>query len=249
MDIYISQLLPNDILNEIIKEYHCGLEIIDYSIAQSLDQDQTKLNEYYKTNYQRTNLGVHGPYFDLIPATFDNEIRKVVMKRFNQAYDCALSIGAKYIVYHTGFLKNIYFYESWLNNSIIFWEEFLKDKAVDMPIYIENVFEDEIESLIKLVKHINRPNFKICLDLGHANILADDIFQWLEMTKPYLGHVHLHNNFGKQDSHNSLLTGDIDYLVILDYLKNEHNDISVCLEIGNEKALQESLNLIKGVNS
>lgn len=247
MDVYISQLLENKDLDKLINKYHCGLELIEYSISEYLDNSQAKLNEYYLDNYSHINIGIHAPFFDLIPATYDNEIRKVVMKRFQQVYDCAKVIDAKYIVYHTGFIKNTYFYETWLSNSLIFWQEFLADKDDSIKIFIENVFEDEIEHLVELVKIIDKSHFKICLDLGHANIQTKNIFEWLEKTKDYLGHLHIHNNDGNKDLHQSLLTGELDYLKILEYLNKENLDISLCLEMANEQALRESIDLIEEV--
>lgn len=242
MQLYISQLINEDKILEYTNKYNVGLELIDFSIAGVLDNPDKNIIHYSTSDYSNINFGVHGPFFDLIPATFDSLIKEVTLKRFNQAYKIAKKINAKYIIFHTGYLKNVYFYESWLQNSILFWNEFLKDKDDSIQIYIENVFEDEYKYLKQLVMEINKPFFNICLDLGHANIRNKyPLEEWIINLKDYIKHFHIHNNDGIDDLHNNINTGTIDYNNIFKLIKDNNIDADITLEINKEVALEESI--------
>lgn len=245
MQVYISQLLNENELLEIVSKYNVGIETIDFSVAMNLDDPLEYLNKYKDINYK---LAFHGPFFDLMPASFDSLVKQATMTRFEQAYDNALKLNVDHIVFHTGFLRNIYYYEGWLQNSIIFWKEFLEDKD-NMMFYIENVFEDNLDFLIELVKIINKDNFKICLDIGHFNIQTleelDDLFKKIS---PYIGHFHIHNNNGIKDQHLSLLNGSINYDSVFKLIDKYKIDASFTLEMVNKKDIYESLDFMKDNN-
>ncbi|MDL2211518.1 sugar phosphate isomerase/epimerase [Erysipelotrichaceae bacterium OttesenSCG-928-M19] len=247
MKVYISQLVDDNLINKLQKQYNIGVELIDFSIADNLDNPSKYLaNNYYNNE---SPLALHGPYFDLSPATFDSLIYQATMTRFNQVYAAAQKIKANHIIFHSGYLKNIYFYESWLTNSIIFWNDFLKDKDDSIQIYIENVFEDEYKYLLELVKIINKPYFNICLDLGHANIRSKyNLVDWLTNLAPYLKHLHLHNNNGQIDSHNGLLYGSINYDEVFNLINKLKINPTLTLEINNDKQLIESLQYLEKSN-
>lgn len=246
MEVFISQLIDEKDYLKIIDKYQVNLEIIDFSIADVLDNPQPFIENYLDAKYDEITLAIHGPYFDLIPATFDSLIREATLKRFNQTYEIAKKINAKYIIFHTGYLKNIYFYESWLANSILFWNEFLKDKDNSIQIYLENVFEDDYHAIKKLMTTINNPIFNLCVDLGHANIRNNyQLKDWIFELKDYIKHFHFHNNDGNNDQHQSIIKGTIDYQEILHLIKQLNINASCTLELSSKKAIIDSLSFIK----
>ena len=246
MKLFISQLIDETDYLKIIAKENCGLEIIDFSIAEVLDNPSDYLKKYKSPQYQDLSLGLHGPFFDLIPATFDSLIKEVTLRRFNQVYDIAKELNAKYLVFHTGYLKDVYHYEAWLANSITFWQDFLNDKDDSIQIYIENVFEDEYYYLKELVKTINKPYFNICLDLGHANIRNSyDLKEWLYELKDYIRHLHFHNNDGRADLHQGLNNGEINYNEILNIIAELKIEASITLELANAIAITDSITLLK----
>lgn len=129
--IYISDLLEESQMIEILEEYDVGIEIIHFSISDVLDNAQAELKKYEKRLgrfLKERELSLHGPFFDLSPASFDSQIKRVTMERFETAYEIAKQLGAKRIVYHTGFIPITYYIEGWLGNSIAFWKAFMSDK-------------------------------------------------------------------------------------------------------------------------
>ena len=113
--IYISHLVEDMDMKEIISETKAGVESIDFSIADNLDR-LTESVESYKKRLEligAKHLILHGPFLDLNPVSFDSEIMKVTEKRFGQAYEAAKMLGAQKIVYHTGYNPGIYMLIGW----------------------------------------------------------------------------------------------------------------------------------------
>ena len=84
-------------MKEICGQYGAGVESIEFSISDNLDQLERKMERYQKRLEQMGNppLTLHGPFLDLNPASFDSRIRKVTMERFDQCYQAGIRLGAK----------------------------------------------------------------------------------------------------------------------------------------------------------
>ena len=61
-------------------------------------------------------------------------------------------------------------------------------------------YAEDIEELVKQVKEIDDENIRIALDFGHAylstSLYNKDFLKTISKVKPYLKHLHLHDNFG-----------------------------------------------------
>ena len=116
------------------------------------------------------------------------------------------------------------------------------------------IFKKDIEQKIDLaslmfkitdVETINNPNFKLCLDLGHANIRNKyQLSEWIIELKDHIKHLHLHNNNGLDDQHQSIDEGTINYSEIFQLIEQFNLDVDITLELGNEKAVINSLEFI-----
>ena len=95
--IFISHLLPDKEMKELIEETGAGVESIDFSITENLDHLSESVNSYKKRMKEigTENLILHGPFLDLNPVAFDSEILRVTKLRFAQAYSAAQELGAK----------------------------------------------------------------------------------------------------------------------------------------------------------
>lgn len=88
-------------------------------------------------------------------------------------------------------------------------------KAHGVVICLENLpFKDfslsQTSDVVSLVKEINSPYVRICLDTGHSAIFGapeDDI----RLAGEYLATVHLHDNNGRRDEHKMPFEGKIDW--------------------------------------
>jgi len=98
----------------------------------------------------------------------------------------------------------VYFKEYHVERSVEFWDNFMKGKAEDFILLIENVLEDEPRMLREMMEKLEAKghNLGVCLDIGHALCISDvDIIEWIRTIGKYIRHVHLHNNDGSGDRH------------------------------------------------
>lgn len=95
--IYVSHLLQDEEMKELVEELQVGVESIEFSISENLDH----LAEHIKTYRKRLQfigakeLTLHGPFLDLNPVAFDSRVRRVTMERFIQCYEAAQELGAR----------------------------------------------------------------------------------------------------------------------------------------------------------
>ena len=84
--IYISHLIPDEKMKFFVEKYGVGVEIIDFSISDNLDQLSRSI-EYgrEKLKYMGTDqLILHGPFLDVNPCAYDSLVREATMTRFSQ---------------------------------------------------------------------------------------------------------------------------------------------------------------------
>ena len=78
-------------------------------------------------------------------------------------------------------------------------------KDLGVEIVLENVLETEPQWLLDIVKGVDDPRLKLCLDVGHVNAYSKiPVTEWLASWAPYLSHFHIHNNDTSRDQHNPL---------------------------------------------
>ncbi len=69
-----------------------------------------------------------------------------------------------------------------------------------------------VEEIVDLVKEINHPYLKVCLDTGHANIFPTPIGECVKyIGKDLLAIVHVHDNYGDTDAHNNVYDGTVNW--------------------------------------
>ncbi|WP_426348163.1 sugar phosphate isomerase/epimerase family protein [Alloiococcus sp. CFN-8] len=249
MSIYVSHLVSNKDILSIKERYAVGIEIVNFASALSLDNKDEELDVLFKGigNHLTGKVSVHGPYSDMSPGSPDRKIRRVTMDRFQECYELASGVlKAERIVFHSGFIPKLSYDLEWLKYSKEFWEEFLQDKQEDgIKIHIENVFEEDYKLLCELVDYINKPNFSICLDIGHKNACSTlSLEQWVKAMGKRIGYVHLHNNDGKGDLHNPLEEGTINMPEALKLLKEYSHEAAWCLEVFSKGGIESSLDYL-----
>lgn len=213
---YISTIAEDDC--SIARKYGLGLEIAEYCTASNMDLDFSVYDPVVKRKMMSSQRFImHAPFNELYPAAIDPLAKELAMRRYEQAVAIAFGYGINRIVVHSGYIPIIY-YKSWFQkHSVEFWKRFLDGKPENLQIYLENVLEDEPELLVSVVRLVDDPRFRLCLDIGHANTCVTKVTlnEWIDCTAPYLAHVHLHNNNGDKDLHNPLGDGTIPMLEVL----------------------------------
>ncbi|MGL6174746.1 MAG: sugar phosphate isomerase/epimerase family protein [Cellulosilyticaceae bacterium] len=249
MNTYISHLLNDEEMKEVLKQYPVGIEVIHFGISSVLDEVEQEINGYQQRMgeyIQTRELSLHGPFFDLAPASFDSQIRKITLERFETTYQVAKVLGAKRVVYHTGFIPITYYIEGWLDNSITFWKEFMGNKDESIQVHLENVYEEEYWPMIKVIDEVGHPAFNICLDVGHVNAYSTKtIEEWIEGVGHRIGHVHLHNNDGDKDAHYELGQGSLDMHKAVEFINKIAPAASFTIEVSSKEKMIHSLEWIR----
>ena len=205
--LYLSTI--DDRAADIARAYCLGLEIAEYCTAWNMDDEFDAVHPQVLKKLTGECL-LHGPYNELFPCAIDRQARALAAKRYRQAIELAKGYGAKKVIIHGGYNPWIYYPVWYVEQSIVFWKEFLKEDP-GVEIVLENVLETEPQWLLDIVRGVDDPRLRLCLDIGHVNAYSKiSLYDWLESWAPFLSHFHIHNNDGTRDRHDPLNSGSID---------------------------------------
>ncbi len=192
------------------------------------------------------SISIHAPFMDLSPSALDPKIRAVTIERFNYTLDLASILGAKIVVFHSGYEKWKYALDVnlWLEKGLETWRPLnLRAQELGIKIAIENIFEDEPSNLRLLMEEIASDNFGICFDTGHFNIFSTTPLQiWMDSLRQYIIELHLHDNDKTFDQHRPLGEGSFDFSVFFNLFGRR--DVVITVENHSPEAVLRSLEAI-----
>jgi sugar phosphate isomerase/epimerase len=166
---------------------------------------------------------VHAPFIDLVLGATDVKIRNVSLDRIKYAVDAAIVLGARHIVFHSGYDPRHH-----SENRDRFLDNFLSSldtlagfvSGTGMRLMLENVYEPDPWLHREVFGSIDSDNVGFCLDPGHAVVFSEtEPSVWLDEVGEWLGHMHLHDNNGGSDEHLPPGRGIIDFDEIFRWLK------------------------------
>ena len=219
--LYLSTIAPD--APEMARQYGFGIELAQFCTAWNMDERFSEVDGEVREMLRGTaNATLHGPFNELFPCAIDRKARELASFRCGQAIDLAKGYGAKKVILHGGYNPWIYYPEWYVSESIVFWKDFLSKRDDDMEIVLENVLETEPSWLPDIVRGVDDPRLRLCLDIGHVNAYSKvPLMEWLALWAPYIRHFHIHNNDGTRDAHGGLGEGSIpmkDFLLRADEL-------------------------------
>ncbi len=201
------------------KEYELGIEIQAFYDPELINRDPDAIEKHLEIANGIEKVSMHGPFGDLCPGSFDPMVRGVSRNRFDLAYDVAVKLGVKHVVLHHCYTPKTSPPEQWIKRSVKFWLDFLDNKENQFNYHIENHLENDHKIMAEVVERVNRPNFDICLDIGHTNCCSDmPAMEWIKNLRDKIGYVHLHNNYGEKDEHLGLENGTIPTIKVCESL-------------------------------
>ena len=206
--IYLSTVDPR--AGELARELGLGVEIAEYCTAWNMDREYPQTDERLRGALAGNPRRIlHGPFNELFPCAIDPEARDLAARRYRQAIALARDYGADKVVIHAGFNPWLYYPVWFREQSAVFWREFLAEEP-GVEIVLENVLEQEPEWMTEILRAVDSPRLRLCLDVGHVNAYSPvDAAQWLRRCAPWISHFHLHNNNGTRDAHDPLFHGSI----------------------------------------
>lgn len=227
---YLSTIDPN--AQETARKHGLGLEIAEYCTAWNMDEKFPETDAAVQKKLAGiSNRVFHAPFNELFPCAIDPKARALAASRYRQAIGLAKQYGATKVIIHGGYNPWIYYPVWYAEQSILFWRDFLKEDP-GVQIVLENVLETEPEMLLSIVKGVDDPRLRLCLDVGHVNAYSKvPVLDWLEICAPYIRHFHIHNNEGTWDSHSALTGGTIPVQTLLAAIEKKRPDATITLEL------------------
>ncbi len=232
----------------IANELNLGIEISRFGKLAEIEENFEKNKKEYRAilNDFENEVSLHGFFSGLSFVSKDPLIKNASIKRYYQSLELAQEFGAKTVVFHTCFnnlLKQKQYREMFFLSNIEFYNEFIKNfEELEITATIENVHESNPDMIRDIIAAVNSPNLKATIDIGHCNLHSiEPVSYWIKEYGIMLHHMHFHSNFKDEDSHSSLLKGDIDIKGILKTLKDMHLYPSMTFEIFDKEELFESI--------
>ncbi len=190
-------------------------------------------------------FSVHAPLSDINIASLNPRIRDESVKQINETIRISSELGINMVTMHPGHLSPLGVLVPEKIGEIN--KKFVRRiaKTADehgVTIALENMPNQRIttcHSLSELLEIANS-NVKLCFDVGHANT-NNNISEFLDYGK--FANVHIHDNFGKEDSHLVIGKGNIDFRNVLKRLNEKYNGV-VVIESRGLKAGVESKNVL-----
>jgi len=189
---------------------------------------------------------VHAPFMDLSPGAIDAEVRAVSREKIKRSIAIANQLGARGIVCHGAYDRWRFDgqVDRWLSNSVETWTQALRE-AGDLPVMIENIFEEEPSVIIALFGHFKGKNLRFCFDTGHFNLFTTvPLADWLVPLKDVLMEFHVHDNHGKSDEHLPIGKGTFPFRELKGFIKSM-TGIYFAAETHSEGAALETIKCAK----
>ncbi len=213
-----------------------------------------KISEFAEKN--DIFLTMHLPYININLASFNDLIWRESLNSILKAMEYGYKAGVKRAVLHPGGvpLKHTFLiylakkrFKRALNVILEKSEEFNMEITLENTYFKENDIFNGVEDFRKFVEGFDG-RLKICFDFGHANISLQGINHSLDLLKPFITHLHVHDNNGEKDEHLYIGGGRINFTEYIDFIKNFKG--TIILEINpfkkGRKDLEKSIKMLKG---
>lgn len=223
----------------VAREHGLGVEMQVFANPSVLADDYRPLVKSMVKRLARIEgpIGYHGPYIDTIHFSYDLEIMAASRRRYLQAMDIAEELGARFVLFHSQYnplVKLRTYPDIYHSQSLKFWPGMLVEaEKRNLPIYLENMFDESPEPLVRLLDALDSPWMRLCLDPAHALLHSPLTPEaWIEAFTPRLAHVHLSDCHGIFDDHLPVGHGVVKWEAILRDLVRREIRATYALETG-----------------
>jgi sugar phosphate isomerase/epimerase len=222
------------------------LELEDYLIPGFADRDTTELPRIKEMlRDYRGQLVISAPYIDLNPGSPERLNREATRKRFDQAQRFAVEIGASEIVFLSTFIPiiNLSAYEEdWVSRSISFWKSYLEAVGPRITVSLGNTFEFHPDLLLRIIREVDQPNFRLTLDLGHYLVYGKELLsKWVDKIGKLISTVYVHSNSGEIDTHDEPFKGHLKKDNISTILQKVSGSTKFIIKTNRKDTIKESV--------
>lgn len=213
------------------------IEIVDEGI-HALDKRKISMLVDVSKSYG-LSYSVHAPFADINIASPSQNLLNAMMKRLKRSMEYACALGAYLWVFHPGLktgISSFYPGAEWNQNIKSVQLLYKYSKIYGVKVAIENLPEP-YPFLMKSVEEFQRfydeigdaVDLGFALDVGHANINGQ-IELFIEKFRDNLVHMHVHDNYGKEDQHLGVGYGKVNWEGFAAALKSISYDRTVIVE-------------------
>ncbi|WP_029897112.1 sugar phosphate isomerase/epimerase family protein, partial [Desulfohalovibrio reitneri] len=216
--------------------------------AWAIDQPGEAWHRHVTSAFASAGLprAIHLPFDDLHPASEDPVALRAARIRLGSAVEIARIHDPVHLIGHPT-LGHLPFEGSARRQheaGVESWLEVLAAWGGDHPpLYLENTFDSDPVRLRDLVAEVAERapgTVGICFDVGHWHTFSHgaakkDLGFWLETLGAYIGHVHLHDNFGRDDDHLGIGAGAVPWDELLERMAAIGTRPTVTLEPHSEE--------------
>ncbi|UYZ40633.1 MAG: sugar phosphate isomerase/epimerase [Candidatus Methanospirare jalkutatii] len=217
-----------------------GLEVIAEG-SQSLgsEDEESEFKEKLREIHETTSLEIslHAPLSDINIASVNESIWRESVRQVKQSIALAHDFVSEICVVHPGSLSPLSAQmpeDAVLERQKAALREICKFASdFGLCVAVENMTPEEMllcrkpEELVRLVEEVDAENIGICLDIGHA-FATGTLQEFLKLIGGEEGersgarivHVHVSDNFGRNDEHLALGRGGVNWSDVLAALKN-----------------------------
>lgn len=185
---------------------------------------------------------IHAPARSVNIASQLRPIRRASVEVIVQCFDVAAEVDAGVVV-HPGYCAWQEQREEAVGEFMLSLEE-LKAAAAERSVtfFVENMpnwghfflrTPDELSLL---------DGTGLALDVGHAHTNGC-LQRWLECP---VAHFHLHDNYGKEDTHNTVGDGTIDFGPVMEAVRKNRNAAPI-IEVATFEGVQQSIDILRNL--
>ncbi|MBC7080890.1 MAG: sugar phosphate isomerase/epimerase [Thermoplasmatales archaeon] len=162
-------------------------------------------------------------------------IRKSAIEEAKKCFFALSELGAKYVTIHASWPPHLFNFEEGINLQMD-TISILIDEAEKCGInlmYESGIGEfDNYNTVSRILNDF--PKLYVHLDTGHTFLYGRDICKFIRKLNKRIKHVHVHDNFGKEDLHLPIGVGKIKWEEVIKELK-KHYDGTVTIEVFGDK--------------
>jgi sugar phosphate isomerase/epimerase len=230
---------PNNPRNDVIEEIKWIGEHFDF-IDFFMEPDKAYYDKINLKAIRKTlndySLGIVGHTAYYLPfASPIKAIRTAAIKEAAKCFQAFAELEAEYVTVHANWPPSLFNVKEGLEMQIESIGKLLEEaeKCGVKIMYESGVGElDNYGNVAKILQAL--PKLYFHLDIGHAFLHGRDVCKFIRKFHSKLKHVHVHDNFGKDDLHLPIGTGKIKWEDIIKELKRYY-DGTITLEIFSDK--------------
>ena len=175
-----------------------------------------------KDSYDMT-YSIHAPISDVNIASLNNRIRESSVLEIIELMELAVSMNIKTITYHPGLyslsvpdMENVSIANA--KKSIKTLDRIATSYGINLALENMPSFPFMLaKTADEMLELVDGTDMKICFDIGHANT-TKQIDEFIEKLGDRFVNIHIHDNDGVSDLHQTLGKGNIDFKSVLQKL-------------------------------